>query len=459
MSKAVPDDGLADSEPFEAEIGRIPNSNMALPYLPGSEAVAPQASSVPRTPVSRATIVLLVVATFGGSMAMIVPMAFTLALRLNQLAPGREEYLGFMLGAGSLCSLFAAPLTGILSDRARSRWGRRRPFTIVGAAVGVAAIPLMAFAPNVLLLGTGWVLSTVGWHTAVGSINNYQADNLPKTQRGRVSGLTSLARQVAPVIGIIIVGRVTTDALWVFLLPAAVGTLLVTAFIALAPEKDSRGLAAGGPLSVGDVLQSFAFNPRQHPAFAWAWGGRFMFFLGLSLTTSYSTFFYAQRLDITVADVTSVIALTSGASIVSSTTGSIGGGWLSDRTARRHPFLLAATIIYAVGTIVSAFSYDLITLLVGSFISSMGIATFTSVGQAHVLDVLPNRETQAGRFMAVTSSSQKIPSVLAPALAPVLLSVAATGTEKNYTALFLAAGSLAVLGGLITLLGVREPHK
>lgn len=61
--------------------------------------------------------------------------------------------------------------------------------------------------------------------------------------------------------------------------------------------------------------------------------------------------------------------------------------------------------------------------------------------------------------MAIASSSQKIPSILAPVLAPALLSIAASGTDKNYTALFLAAGLLAVLGGLIAMLSVREAQS
>lgn len=51
---------------------------------------------------TRTTVWLPVMATFGGSMATIVPMAFTLALKLNQLAPGREEALGYILGAGTV---------------------------------------------------------------------------------------------------------------------------------------------------------------------------------------------------------------------------------------------------------------------------------------------------------------------------------------------------------------------
>lgn len=113
-------------------------------------------------------------------------------------------------------------------------------------------------------------------------------------------------------------------------------------------------------------------------------------------------------------------------------------------------------VIYAAGAGVSAFSHDFITLIAGSLISALGIAVFLSVGQALILDVLPHRETQAGKFMAISNFSQKIPAALAPGLAPVLLCIAVTGNDKNYTALFLVAGALALIGGLITVLGVRE---
>ena len=450
------DEGEGRSQPVEVGSGRNSKSNTALPPRPETDLSPPDRAEKPLRPVGKTTVALLVLATFGGGMALIVPMAFSLAFRLDQLAPGQEEVLGYLLGAGALSSLIAAPLTGIFRDRLRSRWGRRRPFTVIGMVLGLAAIPVMAFAPNVVLLGTGWVLSTVGWGTAVGSIGNYQADNLFGPQRGKVSGLTGMAMQISPVVGIILVGRVTADALWVFLLPATVGALTIAAFVFFAPEGDARGAATLGQLSVGSVFKSFVFSPKQHPAFAWTWAGRFVFFLGLSLTTSYATFFYAQRLHISVAEVSTVMAVVSGASILSSTAGALGGGWLSDRRWRRQPFVLLGTVIYAAGTVVSAFSHDIITLIAGSFVSSLGIAVFSAVGQALVLDVLPHRETQAGRFMAITGFSQKIPGVLAPALAPALLAIPESGCDKNYTALFLVAGAFALAGGLLTVFGVRE---
>jgi len=117
---------------------------------------------------SKGSILLVVSSTFGSGMAMIVPMAYSLAVRLDQLAPGRADLLGYVLGIGSAATLVLAPLTGVLSDRTRSRWGRRRPFTVLGVLLGLAAVPVMAFASNLLVLTLGWVLSTVGWSTTAG---------------------------------------------------------------------------------------------------------------------------------------------------------------------------------------------------------------------------------------------------------------------------------------------------
>jgi MFS family permease len=440
----------------ETEAPRLPEAAGPLPAPSGDPFEPSRRPTAGVGTVGRGTIVLLVVATFGGAMALIVPMAFTLALRLDALAPGRQELLGYTIGIGAVFSLLASPLTGILSDHTRSRWGRRRPFTVGGLVLGIAATPILAFAPDPFTLTGGWVLCTVGWGTAVGSIGNYQADRLPLHQRGKVSALTVLTMQVSPVAGILLIGLVSKDALWVFAIPSLVGAVCVASFIIFVKEPDTRGTVFPEPLSLLRLVRSFGFNPRKEQDFAWTWLGRFVFFFGLSLTTSFSTFFYAQRLGIEVSMVASVLAVISAASVLSATVGSLGAGWLSDHWARRRPFIMAATVLFALGASVTAFANDLASLLAGTLLSSLGIAVFSAVGQALVLDVLPHRDTQAGRFMAITSFSQKIPGALAPFAATLLLSLATAGDAKNYTLLYLSSGILALAGGLITLLAVRS---
>lgn len=433
--------------------GRVPEGNLALPQPPAvmipDESEAVTAGGVPVW-----SIVLLVAATFGAGMAMIVPMAYSLAVRLDQLAPGRTEALGMILAIGSAATLVLAPLTGILSDRLRSRWGRRRPFTVIGLVLGVASVPVMAFAPSLAVLAAGWTLSTIGWGTAAASIGNWQADRLPPHQRGRVSGLTGVTMQVAPVVGIILVGLFRDHVLIVFALPAAIGSVLIVAFLAAVREPDSRGMVLERRLTLGGLLRSYGFDPRTAPDFAWNWLGRFVFFLGLTLTTSFTVFFVAQRLELRVPDVAGVLAIVSASSIVTATVGSLGGGWLSDRVGRRKPFIFAGATLFAAGCAVSAFAHDLSTLIVGTLLNSLGIAAFSAVAQALLLDVLPNREREAGRYMAIALFAQKIPGVLAPILGGAVLAIGA-GAE-NFTALYLLAAALAFAGGLIITLSVRS---
>ncbi|MDF2993338.1 MAG: hypothetical protein K0S37_3852, partial [Microbacterium sp.] len=85
-----------------------------LPFVPPNPALPqpapaerPPGTPVPAEPdaVSTWGIVLLVAATFGSGMAMIVPMAYSLAVRLDELAPGRTDLLGYLLGIGSAATL------------------------------------------------------------------------------------------------------------------------------------------------------------------------------------------------------------------------------------------------------------------------------------------------------------------------------------------------------------------
>lgn len=414
-----------------------------------------QAREAELPPVGRGTIALLLVATMGGGIATIVPMAFSLALKLDQLAPGREELLGYVLGVNAVSSLLTSPLAGILSDRTRSRWGRRRPFTVAGMTLGTCAVPLLAFAPNVPVLALGWVLLSLGYGTAAASIGNFTADRLPPQQRGQISGLTAFAMQASPVVGVFATGFVTEHPLWLFLLPSLVGVATMTLFVVLVDEPDSRGMVLDGKLSLGRVVRSYGFRPSRVPDFAWNFAGRFLFFFGLALTTSYTAFFYAQRTGTDVQDVAGIMVLTSLLSMVTALVGAIGGGALSDRLARRRPFMLVSAACYVAGGLVCAFAWELPTLLVGTATMSLGIAVFTSVNQAITLDILPNREAEAGRYMAIVGFSQRIPTAVAPLLAPLLLTLAADGSGKNYSSLYLAASGLALIGGVLIAWRVR----
>lgn len=49
----------------------------------------------------------------------------------------KATYLGFLAFAGLVVAMLVQPLMGGLSDRCTSRWGRRRPFILVGTLLAL----------------------------------------------------------------------------------------------------------------------------------------------------------------------------------------------------------------------------------------------------------------------------------------------------------------------------------
>ncbi|MEV4668554.1 MFS transporter [Microbacterium sp. LWO12-1.2] len=392
----------------------------------------------------------MVLAQFGVFMAFITPLAISLTIRVNTLAPGHPEYLGLIVGAGALFVMLTSPFMGVWSDRTRTRIGRRRPFMIGGMLIGVVSLIIMATAPNVVVVGAGWVLAQWGWGTVLSNLQISTADRLPESQRGKVAGLTSFATQIAPVFGVVIAQFFTGDALLLFLVPGAVGVLFVTLFVTLVHEADSRALPKD-PMTVLQLLSKYLYNPRKYPDFSWNWLARFLFYTGITLNTTYTGFFFADRLGITVEAVTGIIASLSLGGILAITAGAIGGGFLSDRLKRRRLFVLLGGVIMAVGMVGQAFAPDLALLIAGSLTTSVGLGLFAAVDQALLLDVLPERETDAGRFMGITGFATSIPQSVAPLMASGILLIGVTGEDRNYPLLFIVAAAAVLLAGCLIL--------
>lgn len=419
------------------------------------ESERPTASSEPQVPMSRSYIFWLMLASFGGSIAMMVPLSYGIALRLSELAPGREEVLGYITGSAQLVFLVLSPMIGIWSDRFRSRLGRRAPFLLLGAAIGLIGLVVIGLAPSIPLIAVGWIIGMLGWSTTGAAVQNIQADKLPENQRGKVSALTGLMTQIAPVLGIGIAYAVSSSTFLVFLVPGLIGAVLLVLFPLIKPEGSSKNITVDSSITLRKVVAGYGFNPRKYPDFAWNWLGRFFFFFGLYFNTTFGTFFYAQRLELPVREVAGVVATVGMLGVVAAAGGALLGGFLSDKLKRRRLFVIIAAGLFVAGAVFEAFAYSLPQLIVGAVLMQLAIAVFATVNQAMVFAILPNR-SEAGRYMAVVAFAQKIPSAVAPLIAPLIITIGAVGADKNYTALYLGGAVLALVGGLIILVKVKS---
>lgn len=448
---------MTNSAGFEESAEAFP---IALsPVTAESEAVAERSPVVeddrPRVPTSYITFLLL--ALFGANLAFVTPIALSLAIQIQALAPDNVESLGLVLGIAAGIGVVLAPLFGVLSDRTRSRLGRRRPWMIAGLVVGILGLTILALAQDVPLLAVGWVVSTLGWGQVIGGLQNSQADRLPASQRGKVAGLTGVVGQIAPVVGAVAGGALAFNSLALFLVPGLIGVVLVLLFILFVRESDTRERVADEKLDVKGMLAKYTFSPRKYPDFSWNFVGRFIFFFGLSLSSTFTAFFMSSRLGLPIDQIGGTVALVGLLGIIATMGGAIGGGFLSDRLRRRKLFILGGGTVFAIGAVVVAFAPSFEVIVAGFFLTNLGIGVFSAVDQALVLDVLPERDTQAARFNALNSFSFTLPQAVAPIVAPafLLIGIAADG-DKNYTPLYLAAAVCTIIGGLVVLLRVKS---
>ncbi len=85
-------------------------------------------------------IALYAIGYVGSYLALITPVATTLALKVEELDPeGKATSLGVIAAIGAFVAIISNLFSGALSDRTRGPLGRRRPWIIVGAIGGILA--------------------------------------------------------------------------------------------------------------------------------------------------------------------------------------------------------------------------------------------------------------------------------------------------------------------------------
>ena len=375
---------------------------------------------------------------------LLTPVIVTLSLRVKALDPNNSTgSLSLVLGVGALLALVGNPFFGKLGDRTTSRFGRRRPWLVIGVLGGTLGLLVIALAPSISVVLVGWCLAQLMFNAALSASVAILPDQVPQDQRGLVSGFLGICIPVAGIVGTYIVSAVGSSTLLKFLVPALI-TIATTAVLVVV-LKDKRARKDDlEPYSLGEFARSFWINPRTAPDFSWAWLGRFLLFMGLSFLLTYQAFYLTDHLHKTSGQIPGLIfksTLTQSLVLIAV---SLVVGPISDRLNRRKAFVYTSAVIYAAGLAVIAFAHSFDVFLIGMAVTGIGQGVYLAVDLALVADVLPSRET-AARDLGVFNIASAMPQSLAPAIAPLFLAI---DGPKNYVALFTVAAIFSAVGAL-----------
>ncbi|PIM73371.1 MFS transporter [Streptomyces sp. JV178] len=370
------------------------------------------------------------------------PLQILLASQAEHFAPGagmsKETMLAWVTGAGAVVSLVATPLFGALSDRTTSRWGRRTPWIVAGAASGAVALLLLAGAGGLWTMAAGWCLVQLTLNASWAAVTAAVPDRVPRLQRGAVGGWLGAAQILGVVGG---TGLATLGGgVGAGYAACAVFTLAGVLPYVLG-HPDPRLAVADRPVwSWRGFLAGFWLSPRRHPDFAWAWLTRFLVNLSNGIGLLYLLFYLRDRVRYHDPE-QGVLILTAVNAVMLLATVVVAGVW-SDRVGRRKPFVYWSGLLMAVATALIAVWPTWPGAIVASALLGLGFGVFASVDFALMTDVLPKARDR-GKDLGVINIANSLPQVVAPVIAAPIVTYLG-----GYRTLYLVAAVIGLAGAV-----------
>jgi MFS family permease len=408
------------------------------------------ASTDPVPPVGRAWIVAYVLAMVGVAAGWFGPIQILLPAQAESLAGtnDKEAVLAFVTGYGAAASMIANPVWGVLSDRSRSRIGRRRPVLLAGTGVGVAGLVVLALAPSVTWMIVGWVIVQIGLNGPLAALAAMIADRVPERRRGYVGALFGIAQVVGVVAGTAVAVATGEGRLGYLALAIAVPALV--AALAIVHHEPARAVAPGaGSTAVADESDTgvghFIAQLRPTRIFVWVWLIRLLLNLVNAIILLYLYFFLDDAVGVTdpAGWVLILTLINVGVTVLVAAV----AGPLSDRWQRRRGFVTVGAAVLAGSALIMAGFPEVPMILLATVLLGVGWGIYIGVDLAIVTSVLPHENTRA-TALGVVNVASALPQVLAPVLAAPLVLLLG-----GYPTLYTFAAALAVVAlGLTTQL-------
>jgi MFS family permease len=361
--------------------------------------------------------------------------------------PHKVAVLGVVSGVGAVFALVFNPIGGALSDRTRSRLGRRAPWLVC------AAVALL-----ILVTGLGQLRAVLAilalWCAAQAAANLYQApltavipDRVPAARRGAAASVTGVASVLGGVAGVGLASQFTGHVSWGYPVLGVLVVVTALSFVLTTEDSSSAHLAKSprDTRSAGIRLAAF-LSALRHRDFACVFASRAASILGYFLVIGYELYILTDYIKLPAGmpparGVTVLAAISAVGALIAAAI----AGPLSDRLDRRKPFVFLSSAVAGAGCVLPVLSPTFRSAEIFAAFAGLAFGTYLSVATALVTLVLPRGE-DAARDLGVLNIANAGPQVLAPLLAALIIS-----HLGGYRVLFVIGGCCGIAGAIAVL--------
>lgn len=365
----------------------------------------------------------------------------------------KNTALAILEGCGLVIAMIVQPAAGAISDQFRSRYGRRRPFILLGGAVGVVCIALLAGAPSFFAVFLVYALLQIAMNIAQGAYQGLLPDTVPPDQRGSASGFLGLATLFGSVAGAVEAG-VFAPRMATLIAAITVGLCVaITLGIKEAPSTGPGQSTARRQWM--QMLREYIREFAQYPDFCRVVLSRFLAFTALALFTRFSAFYiqdtFASHLSVFGIALGSAHTATSALFAVLILVGicvTYPAVRLSDRTGRKT-VVMGACVSGALGSLLLTFAPSLEIVMFEAVFIAIAFGSLISVDWAFMTDLVPSEKT--GKFLGFSNLATAGAQAIAPTfMGPVIDAVNSHSTvHLGYRLMFVVAAIFFAGGALI----------
>ena len=428
-------------------------------HAPGSSGTAePTADGRPTALLPKRELIRLSLYWLGLS-SIFAGLVFILGARLefDGLVPDKDEAgrtLFLLTIAGALIAVIVQPTIGTISDYTISRWGRRKPYILIGSLLDVVFLAGIALSQDLLAIAAFVALLQFSSNFAQGPFQGYVPDLVPGEQVGFASALVGMMQILGNVAGNLIgAAAVALDQFALGLIALGVLELLTMLSVVIRVREGSAPKSRAGRSWGSIAAEAWGTDILRERSFMWLVASRLAVLMAGGVLVNLAVFYLARSLGMDQEETGLAYIPLVGLVALGTVIAVVPAARISDRVGRKK-VIYASCGVGAVGLAAVALAPSFPLALVGTVVFGLSTGIFLAVDWALMTDIIP--KASSGRYMGLSNVATASSGVLAVAVGGTLMDVVGGGDGPR-AAMWLAVALFGV--GALLLRPVDERRR
>lgn len=294
--------------------------------------------------------------------------------------------ISLVLSLAGVTGCIVPPITGYLSDRSFTRFGRRRPYIFLGILGVLICLLGLPHAGGIQIAAAISGLMYFCLRAAETPYLSLLPDITPPPQRGTTSGVMNLFSSLGLITYFVISSRIwDTHPAAVFRMVAVIsfGAILTTVILIREP-KFVRLQKPAERASLSKYLNGITMEANALKFFI----AQFFWWLGFWMVSTFATLFVSEGLNVSQGKSFLVLLTFS----IVATLFMLPLGMLGDRLGRKA-ILSFMIVFWAVCAVAVGLSQNLTHAVITLGLNAIPYAAVMGVGYAYLLDLIPRERT------------------------------------------------------------------